>query len=320
MDELDLYEILNVDRSSTKDDIKSQYKRLAKTYHPDKNNGDDSNFKKISYAYDILQNESTRNEYDKKKYINEDVVKQFFTDITNIGVQKKIIIKVNDIEILYGCYKTYTIDNDEMCTHCNGTGINDYKKNVIICRECKGNGTINIFSSNLPCNSCFGKGNFILNNINCKICNGTKKISNPITNKIYIKPGIKNNKTIEISPQVLIIVEHSIDNNHIFFNNNDVHLNVSITCNELLCGFQKNIKFGHENICLKSDHIFDFQKDFVKEGKGIMNSGNLVIHFKLDLENVDTRIYSKISKALRNILHISFDSFQDNSAEIIHIN
>lgn len=289
-------------------------------YHPDKNNGDDSNFKKISYAHDILQNESTRNEYNKKIYINEDVVKQFFTDMTNIGTQEKVIIKVNEIDVLYGCYKTYSINNEEICVHCNGTGINDYKKNVIICRECKGNGNINIFSSNLPCNSCFGKGNFILNDIKCKICNGTKIISNPITNKIYIKPGIKNNKTIEISPQVLIIIEHAIKNNDMYFCNNDVHLNVIITCNELLCGFQKNIIYGHENVCLKSTHIFDFQKEFIIQGKGIMNSGNLIIHFKLDLENLDTRIYSKISKALRNIFNISLEPFDDNSTEIIHIN
>ena len=320
MDKLDLYEILNVDISSTQDDIRAQYKRLAKIYHPDKNNGDDSKFKKISYAYDILQNESTRNEYNKKTYINEDVVKQFFTDITNIGSQEKVIIKVNDIDILYGCYKTYTINNKELCIHCNGTGINDYKKNIIICRECKGNGIINVFSSNLPCTSCFGKGNFILNNIKCKICNGLKQISNPINNKIYIKPGIKNNKTIEISPQVLIIIEHSINNNDIFFINNDIHLNVSITFNELLCGFQKNITYGHESICLKSKHMFDFQKDFIKQDKGIMNLGNLIIHFKLDLKNLDTHIYSKFSKALRNILHISFDPSHDNSTEIIHIN
>lgn len=320
MDEIDLYEILNVDISSTQEDIKSQYKRLAKQFHPDRNNGDDSIFKKISYAYDILQNESTRNEYNKKKYINEDVVKQFFTDITNIGIQEKIIVSVNEIDILYGCYKYYSINNDETCVHCNGTGIHDYKKNVIICRECKGDRYIKVFSSNLPCNSCFGKGNFILNNIKCKICNGTKQLSNPITNKIYIKPGVKNNKTIEISPQVLIIIEHCIEDDNISFDGNDIHLNIKLTFDELLCGFTRTISYGYENIFLQSNHIFNYQKEIILQEKGVMNKGSLYIHFKIDLDNLDIKNYSKISKALRTILNISFESSHDDSAEIININ
>ena len=72
-------------------EIKKQYRRLALIYHPDKNNGDDSNFKKISYAYDILQNDSTRNEYNKKTYINEDVVKQFRE--SNIAGPRRVFVR-----------------------------------------------------------------------------------------------------------------------------------------------------------------------------------------------------------------------------------
>jgi hypothetical protein len=38
----------------TKDEIKKQYRKLAKKYHPDVNNGDDINMKKLNLYRDIL--------------------------------------------------------------------------------------------------------------------------------------------------------------------------------------------------------------------------------------------------------------------------
>ena len=57
------YNILNVDKNSTIDEIKKQYKKLAVKYHPDKG-GDPEEFKKISEAYSVLSDESKRYEYD----------------------------------------------------------------------------------------------------------------------------------------------------------------------------------------------------------------------------------------------------------------
>ena len=58
------YEILGVEESATADEIKKAYKKLANKYHPDKASGDEEKFKKISVAYDVLGDETKRQEYD----------------------------------------------------------------------------------------------------------------------------------------------------------------------------------------------------------------------------------------------------------------
>ena len=64
---MNLYEILEINKDCTKDDIKRAYKVLAKKYHPDKCHDRDANdkFIKIRAAYEILSNELSRFEYDK---------------------------------------------------------------------------------------------------------------------------------------------------------------------------------------------------------------------------------------------------------------
>ena len=53
----DYYEILVVERSSTEEDIKRSYRKLAVKFHPDKNPGDheaEERFKELGEAYDVL--------------------------------------------------------------------------------------------------------------------------------------------------------------------------------------------------------------------------------------------------------------------------
>lgn len=63
----DYYKILNVSPDCPQPDIKKAYRQLAVQHHPDKNNGDkksEEHFKLVAEAYDILGDETTRNEYD----------------------------------------------------------------------------------------------------------------------------------------------------------------------------------------------------------------------------------------------------------------
>ena len=53
----DFYEILGIDKSSSPDDIKKSYRKIAMKYHPDKNPNDkeaEKKFKEITEAYKIL--------------------------------------------------------------------------------------------------------------------------------------------------------------------------------------------------------------------------------------------------------------------------
>jgi curved DNA-binding protein CbpA len=61
---MDLYLILGLSNNATSDDIKIAYKKLAQQYHPDKNNGDDTLFVKIKFAYEVLIDPISRKQYD----------------------------------------------------------------------------------------------------------------------------------------------------------------------------------------------------------------------------------------------------------------
>ncbi len=60
----DLYELLEVDKKATKEEIKLAYKRLVKLYHPDLVSGKEKEFKVIKEAYNVLSDERRRQTYD----------------------------------------------------------------------------------------------------------------------------------------------------------------------------------------------------------------------------------------------------------------
>ena len=63
----DYYEILGVSKQSTSDEIKKSYRKLSLKYHPDKNNGDDRNFKNINEAYQTLNDPQKKKMYDMQQ-------------------------------------------------------------------------------------------------------------------------------------------------------------------------------------------------------------------------------------------------------------
>ena len=62
---MDYYKILGINKSSSEEEIKKAFRKLAHKYHPDKKGGNEQKFKEISEAYSILSDKSKREQYDR---------------------------------------------------------------------------------------------------------------------------------------------------------------------------------------------------------------------------------------------------------------
>ena len=89
----DYYKVLGVEKSSSNDEIKKAYRKLALKYHPDRNPSDkkraEEKFKDISEAYAVLSDPEKRKQYDefgtdafRRKFSQEDIFRNF--DINDI--------------------------------------------------------------------------------------------------------------------------------------------------------------------------------------------------------------------------------------------
>ena len=64
----DFYELLEIQKNATQEEIKKAYRKQALKFHPDRNPGDadaEKRFKEISEAYEVLSDEKKRQIYDQ---------------------------------------------------------------------------------------------------------------------------------------------------------------------------------------------------------------------------------------------------------------
>jgi len=236
----DYYEVLGLSRDCTINDIKQAYRRLARQYHPDVNNGDpeaEEKFKEISEAYAVLSNEEKRRQYDMYGFsgnlfdgLNFDsVFSEFgFSDIFNMFFgdtfgttfssrqsRTQKVYKGSDAyaettidfkESAFGVKKEVEYFVDVICDECNGKKTKS-EKGILTCSVCGGSGKVRISRSTF-----LGS---LITTTTCQNCSGTGTIiSDPCykcKGKGYIKTkkkisvdipaGINNNDKLRISGQ-----------------------------------------------------------------------------------------------------------------------
>ncbi|MDR2138818.1 MAG: molecular chaperone DnaJ [Tannerella sp.] len=205
----DYYEVLEVSKNASAEDIKKAYRKKAIQYHPDKNPGDkaaEEKFKEAAEAYDVLSNDQKRQRYDRFGHAGfegaaqgggfsggmsmEDIFAQFgdlfgghfssFTgrfDASSRGSDLRVKVKLNLKEIATGVEKKIKVRKYVSCSKCHGSGAENDKA-IATCPTCKGSGYVvhvtttflGQMQSRSTCHTCQGSGKTITKK--CPACNG----------------------------------------------------------------------------------------------------------------------------------------------------
>ena len=234
-DKRDYYEVLGVNKSASKDEIKSAYRKLAKKYHPDnKETGDEAKFKEIQEAYDILYDDQKRSAYDQFGHAAfdqaggnpganpfqgggfggfgdlGDIFSQFFggggrqranPNAPRRGNDVVKRVKIDFMDAINGRDIEIPIEVDEPCPTCGGTGAKS-PSDVQTCSQCQGRGYVSVKRQSL-----FGAitsqetcptcgGTGKIIREKCKDCNGKGYIHKKKNIKVHIPAGIKEGQQI----------------------------------------------------------------------------------------------------------------------------
>lgn len=175
MSKKDYYEVLGVNKTASADEIKKAYRQLVKIHHPDKG-GDESLFKEISEAYEVLSDNEKKSNYDRFGHTDnrgnyddmfggfKDMFGQFFRqrqNIERVGENITLTVKLTLEEIYSGVKKKYNYIRNVSCSDCSGHGGSEPQE----CPVCKGTGHVRQINQ-----TPFG---FIENVTDCHACNGS---------------------------------------------------------------------------------------------------------------------------------------------------
>ena len=230
----DFYEVLGVARGASDDEIKSSYRKLAKTYHPDVNPGDqeaEAKFKEISEAYDTLSDPQKRAGYDRYGHDAasmggagtgaggfgggfggfgfEDILDSVFG---GFGGQRRRNgpSRGNDLrhdmtlqfeEAVFGAQKEISITRNENCPDCGGSGAKA-GTSPETCSVCGGSGqttraqntAFGRFQTVETCQTCRGEGKVVRDP--CTRCQGKGRVRTARKRMVSVPAGIADGQSL----------------------------------------------------------------------------------------------------------------------------
>lgn len=232
----DYYEVLEVERSSTEEEIKRSYRKLAVKYHPDKNPGDhaaEERFKELGEAYDILMEPQKRAAYDRYGHAafqqggagggfhdpfdlfrevfgagggTGGIFDHFFgggggdSSGRQRGSDLRYDMQITLEEAAFGVEKEIEIRKLDPCESCGGTGAQKGSK-AVTCPTCRGRGQVvasrGFFQVAQTCPQCHGTGQIIEKP--CKSCHGEGRGEKTSRVKIKVPAGIDSESRLRSS-------------------------------------------------------------------------------------------------------------------------
>ncbi len=223
------YEILEVSREASLEEIRTAYRRLALKYHPDKNPGDhvaEEQFKEISEAYQVLADTEKRQLYDLYGDAGlvgldlggcsgfEDIFSSFgevFEDFFSFGrsrtrpdepqpgadLRQRVVLTME--EVARGLNTSLTVARRVHCPRCAGRGAAPGSQRQT-CSGCQGTGQVSqskgllkIFTT---CPECQGAG--AINPSPCDVCQGAGVIKETKQIQVRIPPGVDTGSRLRL--------------------------------------------------------------------------------------------------------------------------
>lgn len=216
MTKRDYYEVLQVQKAASPDEIKKAYRKQALKYHPDRNRGDkesEEKFKEAAEAYEVLSDPEKRQLYDRFGHAGlqqtgfsgfrdfDDIFSSFgdiFEEFFGFGARGsqrsharrgpdiRYEITISFMDAAMGKETEIDVSRHELCNECSGIGTKDGLQ-PSVCSTCGGRGTITrsqgFFSISTTCPKCQGSGTVITDP--CKKCRGVGRVL--ITKKLSLR-------------------------------------------------------------------------------------------------------------------------------------
>ncbi|KAK0630567.1 putative DnaJ protein like protein xdj1 [Bombardia bombarda] len=227
--ELDLYELLGVEKTASAAEIKKAYRKLALQHHPDKvpeemRAESEAKFKAVTQAYEILREEDKRDMYDKHGMAAfdgsrggpggaevdlNDILAQMFGMGMPSGPggggprrptrspDEDQPYKVTLEELYKGKTVKFAAEKQVICSQCKGTGAKE-KVKPNKCERCRGHGIQEVYrqvgpgmvrKEVIPCDHCQGSGMWYKEKDRCKKCKGKRTVKENKALELYIPRG-----------------------------------------------------------------------------------------------------------------------------------
>ena len=228
----DYYEVLEVSRTASVEEVKKAYRKKAVQFHPDKNPGNaqaEEKFKEATEAYSVLSDSENRAKYDRfghAAFANggggfggadfsgfEDVFGDIFSSFFGgqaggdprrggrgrAGNDLRYDLDITFGEAAFGCEKEVTIGRRSKCESCSGSGAAKGSSRQR-CPQCEGAGQIRIqqgfFTLARTCHACNGVGEVVKDP--CKSCSGSGLKIKESKLKIKVPAGVDNGQRLKM--------------------------------------------------------------------------------------------------------------------------